>query len=45
MALIKFTRNYRDDSTDRGFPSEFSTECGTKIEGGPKFCPECGVKM
>jgi len=30
MALIKFTRNYRDDSTDRGFQFEFYCDrCGT----------------
>jgi hypothetical protein len=62
MALIKFTRNYRDDSTDRGFQFEFYYDrCGAgitpgarfcgecsqpiKIEGTPKFCPECGAKM
>jgi len=30
MALIKFTRNYRDDSTDRGFQFEFYCDrCGS----------------
>jgi rRNA maturation endonuclease Nob1 len=46
MALIQFTRNYRDDSTDRGFQFEFfCTKCGKESQAGVKFCPECGAKQ
>ena len=46
MALIKFTRNYNDKSTDTGFQFEFySDRCGKPIEGAVKFCPECGAQQ
>lgn len=36
MALIQFTRNYHDLSTDAGFQFEFyCAECGTKQWGSP----------
>jgi hypothetical protein len=38
MALIQFTRNYQDLSTDQGYQFEFSCDrCGN----GVKLCPEC----
>ncbi|MFY9562138.1 MAG: zinc ribbon domain-containing protein [Terriglobales bacterium] len=46
MALIQFTRNHTDHSTDKGYQFEFFCDrCGTKFESGTKFCPECGNKV
>ncbi|HSJ56924.1 MAG TPA: zinc-ribbon domain-containing protein [Anaerolineae bacterium] len=35
MSMIKFVRNYDDQST----------ECGSKVPAGAKFCSECGTKQ
>ena len=46
MALIRFTRNHTDHSTDKGFQFEFFCDrCGNGFEAGTRFCPECGNKI
>ena len=55
MAVIEFTDNFEDLSTDQGFQFKFHCErcgevaakcpdCGTPTLG-KKFCPGCGKKL
>jgi hypothetical protein len=35
----------RAASSQPGQPSRFCTQCGQRLEGSPKFCPNCGKKL
>ncbi len=46
MALIQFTRNYNDLSTDAGFQFEFYCDhCDMKMDTSARFCAKCGTKQ
>ncbi len=56
MALIQFTKNHTDHSTDKGYQymtkgldlttdaAALCPSCGARTKGA-KFCPECGKPL